>query len=200
MQPWLSKNHIPYDLSILTGKAILNPGGGPYNSVSPFEASTVNTDKVAQKLVDLKIWPSVDYKKTKDGLNLTSQQRIRLKELMHDGGRLPSELSNWFNSAEFKKSETNWKARTLEAGEVYVEPEHIRTTKRIFSSFYNQATAQLINENPEIEEKLRSIGQLKFAQGSGNYSNLSEVKTKLQNEEDAYIKGLLNFNNPQKPN
>jgi hypothetical protein len=200
MQPWLSKNHIPYDLSIITGKAILNPGGGPYNSVSPFEASTVNTNKVAQKLVDLKVWPSVDYKKTKDGLNLTSQQRIRLKELMHDGGRLPSELSNWFNSAEFKKSETNWKARTLEAGEVYVEPEHIRTTKRIFSSFYNQATAQLINENPEIEEKLRSIGQLKFAQGSGDYSKLSEVKTKLQSEEDAYIKELLDFNNPQKPN
>jgi hypothetical protein len=200
MQPWLSKNHIPYDLSIISGKAILNPGGGYYNSVSPFEATSVNTDKVAQKLVDLKVWPTIDYKKTKDGLNLTSQQRIRLKELMHDGGRLPTELSNWFNSADFKNSEANWKARTLEAGEVYVEPEHIRTTKQIFSSFYNQATAQLINENPEIEEKLRSIGQLKFAQGSGDYSKLSEVKAKLQKEEDAYIQQLLDFNNPQKTN
>lgn len=200
MQPWLSKNNIPYDLSILTGKAILNPGGGIYNASSPFEASKVNTDPVAQKLVDLKVWPSVDYKKTKEGLNLTSQQRIRLKELMWNQGKLPSELKAWFNSADFKNSEANWKNRTLEDGEVYVEPEHIRRTKDIFTESYNQATAKLLDENPEIEAKLKSIGQLTFAQQGGNYSGLAEVKNKLQKEEDDYVKTLLDFSNPQKPN
>ena len=193
MAPWMDKQNIPYSKSILTGKGILNPGGGLYNASIPFEMTKVNTDPVAQKLVELNIWPTIDYKKTKDGISLEPQARVRMQELMYGNGSLPAELKAWFNSAEFKQDQKNWKGRTMEKGEQYEEPIHIRKTREILLNAHGRATQALIAERPEIEEKIRQVGQLKFAQSQGQYAGQAELERQQLESEGNRIQQLINF-------
>jgi len=195
MMPWLSKQNIPYSISILTGKPMLNPGGGLRNAVLPFEATKVNTDPVAQMLVEMNVWPTVDYKKTKDGLSLDPQGRVRLQELMYGNGSLPAELKAWFNSAEFKQDRANFKARTMERGEQYEEPIYVRKTKEIIQGAHERATQALIAERPDIEEKLRKVGQLRFAQSQGQYAGQAELESQRLQDEQKRLEQLANYGN-----
>ena len=193
MMPWLSKQNIPYDISILTGKPMLNPGGGLRNATLPFEAIDVNKDPVAQKLVELEIWPTIDYKKTQDGITLDPQARIRLKELMWNNGGLPNELKQWFNSSEFKNSQRKYEGKTLERGEEYVDPLFTRRTKEILTNAHGRASMALIAERPDLEEKIRKVGQLKFAQNQDNFASQAEIQQQNIEAETERINQLVNF-------
>ena len=193
MMPWLSKQNIPYDISILTGKPMLNPGGGLRNATLPFEAIDVNKDPVAQKLVELEIWPTIDYKKTQDGITLDPQARIRLKELMWNNGGLPNELKQWFNSSEFKNSQRKYEGKTLERGEEYVDPLFTRRTKEILTNAHGRASMALIAERPDLEEKIRKVGQLKFAQNQDNFASQAEIQQQKIEAETERINQLVNF-------
>lgn len=193
MNPFMSRHNVPYEMSILTGKAILNPGGGLFNAMIPFEMATVNKDQVAQKLTEMKAWPTVDYKKTKDGLSLTAKDRNTLKLLMWDNGSLPAELKAWITSAEFKQSENAWKNRTMSRGEQFEEPIHIKKTKEILANAYGGATQALIAAKPELQAKLQTVGQLRFAQNQGDYSNANEVQNQIQNQQRADLERLIKF-------
>lgn len=187
MMPWLSKENIPYSISILTGKPMLNPGGGRRNATIPFEAVDVNTDPVAQMLVEMNVWPTVDYKKTSDGLSLDSKARVRLQQLMYGDGELPAQLKAWFNSAEFKQDKAKFKNRTATRGELFEEPIYIRETKNILQNAHGRATQALIAERPDLEEKIRKVGQLRFAQSQGNYAGQVELD---QQQAESEIKRL----------
>ena len=193
MMPWLSKQNIPYDVSILTGKPMLNPGGGLRNSTLPFEAIDVNKDPVAQKLIELEVWPTIDYKKTQDGITLDPQARVRLKELMWNNGGLPNELKQWFNSSEFKDSQKKYEGKTLERGEEYVDPLFTRRTKEILTNAHGRASMALIAERPDLEEKIRQVGQLKFAQNQDNFASQAEIQQQNIETETERINQLVNF-------
>jgi hypothetical protein len=193
MNPFMSRQNVPYEMSILTGQAILNPGGGAFNAMIPFEMSKINSDPVAQKLTEMKTWPTVDYKKTKDGLSLNAQDRNTLKLLMWDNGLLPAELKTWITSAEFKQSENAWKNRTMSRGEQFEEPIHIRETKRILANAYGRATQALIAAKPELQAKLQGVGQLRFAQSQGTYSSLNEVQTKIKEDQVKALESIIKF-------
>ena len=193
MMPWLSKQNIPYDVSILTGKPMLNPGGGLRNATIPFEAIDVNKDPVAQKLVELEVWPTIDYKKTKDGITLDPQSRVKLKELMWNNGELPNQLKQWFNSSEFKDSQNKYEGKTLERGEEYVEPLFLRRTKEILTNAHGRASMALIAERPDLEEKIRRVGQLKFAQNQDNFSSEAEVEQQNIEAEADRMKQLIDY-------
>lgn len=195
MAPWLSKTNIPYSVSILTGKPMLNPGGGLYNATIPFEMTKVNTDPVAQTLVELNVWPVVDYKKTQDGLSLDAKARVRLQQLMYENGNLPKELKAWFNSAEFKQDRASYKARTMERGEQYEDPIYLRKTKEILRNAHGRATQALIAERPDLEEKIRKVGQLRFAQSQGNYSGQAELEKQQAEDNLKNLEQLKNFGN-----
>jgi hypothetical protein len=195
MNPFMSRHNVPFEISILTGKAILNPGGGIRNAMIPFEMSKVESDPVANKLTELKLWPTVDYTKTKGGLSLTAKDRNTLKELMWNNGALPAELKAWITSAAFKKSETGWKNRTMSRGEQMEEPIHIRETKRILADAYGGATQALIAAKPELQAKLQTFDQLRFAQSQGNYSSANEVQAEIQNTQRESLKRLIDSGN-----
>jgi hypothetical protein len=196
MMPWLSKQNIPYSVSIISGKTMLNPGGGLRNATLPFEAIDINKDPVAQKLVELDVWPTIDYKKTQDGITLDPQARVRLQELMYDNGRLPNELKTWFNSTEFKQSQKKYEAKTLERGEEYIEPTFLRRTKEILLNAHGRASQALIAERPDLAEKIRKVGQLKFAQAQDNFSSQAELEQQNIESETQRIEQLINYGNP----
>jgi hypothetical protein len=146
-------------------------------------------------LVEMNVWPTVDYKRTKDGLSLDPQGRVRLQELMYGNGSLPAELKAWFNSKEFKQDRANFKARTMERGEQYEEPIYVRKTKEIIQGAHERATQALIAERPDIEEKLRKVGQLRFAQSQGQYAGQATLESQRLQDEQKRLEQLINFGN-----
>ena len=51
----------------------------------------------------------------------------------------------------------------------------------------------LITERPDLEEKIRQVGQLKFAQNQDNFASQSEIQQQYIEAETDRLKQLINF-------
>ena len=51
----------------------------------------------------------------------------------------------------------------------------------------------LISERPDLEEKIRQVGQLKFAQNQDNFASQAEIQQQNIEAETERINQLVNF-------
>lgn len=126
-QLYLYCNFRPAKISVLTGKPMRNPNGGPgfmgpYNAMVPFEIGVASDDPVVDMMQSIGYKWKDDLERDPTGLPYTAEDKEFIRKTMFEQG-LRDQILAEMNKPYFKPDLEEWKNRSLGSNKKYHNSE-----------------------------------------------------------------------------
>ena len=196
------RNFQPPMINVLTGKPLMNPNGGPWNALVPFEVSPDNKDPVAKMLMAAEYNWSDTLEKSPSGRSLTSTQKYYIRNAMATNG-LRQQLDDLRKLPWFKEDLKNWQNRSI--GDIGTDrtqwPRFYAAIDDIWQQSRKTAFAQMEAQVEEVgaaETEIRK-GKYQIQRGRYDLSNpisADDASAVDQTEENRVYNDLIRFSQP----